>query len=121
MYFEIIILKEELDDLEKTAYDLMRREHVRKTDRRLIVESFKEIKERLKKIKDHKIYIIAGDNEEELDHPETLGFRGFSWNAGEWSLVFVEPKEGDIPSDNFFEAILGGANIIDYECSLDLE
>lgn len=121
MCFEIIILKEELDCLEKTADDLMRREHVRKTDRKLIVESFKEIKERLKEIEDHEIYMIAGDNEEELDHPETLGFRGFSWNAGEWNLVFVEPKKEYIPSDNFFEAIFGGANIIEYECSLDLE
>ena len=121
MYFEIIILKEELDDLEKTAYDLMRREHVRKTDRKLIVESFKEIKERLKKIEDHKIYMIAGDNKEELDPPETLGLRGFSWNAGEWSLVFVEPKEENMPSENFFEAIIRGENIIDFECSWDLE
>lgn len=121
MCFEIIILKEELDNLEKTAYDLMRREHVRKTDRKLIVESFKEIKERLEKIEDHKVYMIAGDNEEELDHPETLGFRGFSWNAGKWSLVFVEPKKEYMPSENLFEAIIRGTNIIDYECSWDSE
>ena len=49
MDFEIIIVWEEMLNLEEAANNLMRIEHVRKTDRKIIVESFKEIKKRLKK------------------------------------------------------------------------
>ena len=121
MDFQILLVKEELNYLEEAAYNLLRIEHVRKTDRKIIVESFKKIKRRLKKITDYPFYMIAGSDEEKLIHPKTLGHGGCKWTAGKWSLAFVEPRTEDSPSENLFEAIFGGANIIDYECSLDLE
>ena len=121
MDFQILIVKEELNYLEEAAYNLMRIEHVRKTDRKIIVESFKKIKTKLKEITDYPFYMIAGSDEEKLPHPKTLGHGGFEWNAGKWNLVFVEPRAEDSPSENFFEAITRGTNIIDFECSWDLE
>lgn len=121
MYFEMQISREELDYLEKTADDLMRRRKVTKADRKIIVESFKEIKEKLREIEDLEEYIMAGSNEEKLPNPEALGLRGFSWSAGKWSLTFGEAEEEEFPSENFFEAVMKWGNIIDIECSWDMK
>ena len=120
MVFQILITKEEMDYLEEAANALMRVEHVRKTDRKLIIESFKKIKGRLKKRRDCPFYTIAGSNEEELEHPNELGYEGFSWTAKEWNLVFVEPKRENSPIENFLENEINWENVIDVECSWDM-
>lgn len=117
MDFQILIVKKELNYLEEAAYNLMRIEHVRKTDRKIIVESFKKIKRRLKEITDYPFYMIAGSDEEKLIHPKTLGHGGFKWTAGKWNLAFVEPREELSPIESFLETEINWENVIDYECS----
>ena len=117
MYFSILIMEDELNCLEETAYTLMRKEHVRKTDRKIIVESFKGIKRKLRKIKGHEFYIMVGCSEYQLPNPIKLGLKGFSWNVGDWSLVFFQPREELSPIESFLETEINWENVIDYECS----
>lgn len=117
MLFEVIIMKRELDCLEETAYNIMRKQHVRKTDRKIIVESFKGIKGKLRKIKGNGACAIIGANDRKLPSPKKFGLRGFSWNAGEWNLVFLDPPEDYSPIEDFFENEINWENVIDYECS----
>lgn len=121
MYFEIIIVWEEMLYLEKAANNLMRIEHVRKTDRKIIVESFKEIKEKLEKISAAPCYMLVGSDKEELPPPSEAGCEGFTWNAGKWNLAFVGPGEEDLHGEEFLEARKEALRIIDYECSWDMK
>lgn len=121
MEFEIIIVWEELNYLEEAANNLMRIEHVRKTDRKIIIESFKEIKKKLKKISAAPCYLIIGSDKEKLPHPRNAGCEGFTWTAGKWNLVFVGPGKEDLHGEEFLKARKEGLRIIDYECSLDMK
>lgn len=120
MDFEIMIARQELNYLEEAANDLMRIEHIRKTDRKIIIKSFKEIKEKLGRISPYPVYMIVGSDKEEPPHPESLGYEGFTWNAGKWNLAFVGPREEDLLREIFFGDKLKGKKIIDFECSWEM-